>query len=275
MAAHSARTAAQVSPSLGRFVLTNVDVSEVLWRGEKLFDIRVVPDKSSENRKWKTSFHEWSPFHKVLFLDCDTEIRGDVRPLFSLLKSWPILAKQNALPSRYQLKIGDEESLDLRINEWNTGVIAADLQNLGAREFLSKWKSAYHDLGISKDQASFMSVVYDKSTIIPLSMSGIWNARDKEEEQKFLLMNRPDEIRIFHYIDPGRSESVAREIRRTISDLRVSGREDSVVRLKIEEVSDKLSRSGVPMKKEEVDRAAKRIKRKERSMSMLRRIWRR
>ncbi len=91
MACHSARTLAEHTPDIGRYLLTNLPIDSASWRDRSLFTgIRHVEAPDSENRIWKTSAHTWTPFDQTIYLDCDTEIRGDISPLYE--KFWNVLA---------------------------------------------------------------------------------------------------------------------------------------------------------------------------------------
>ena len=223
MAAHSARTLAAPPPDVGRFLRTNLPLESVRWQDIELFTaIRSVNAPDNENRLWKTSSHSWAPFEQNVYLDCDTEVRADITPLFEILDSWPLIARHNTTRSKRAIPLGNSDSQRLAVSEWNGGIFGFDLRRKQAAEFLQGWADEYRALGEARDQPSLLRTIYNPETIIPMPINGVWNAMNKRGEQQILFEDRPEDIRIHHYVDPSRSPEVGQALCETLGHLRVT-----------------------------------------------------
>ncbi len=252
MAAHSARTLAANTPAAGRFILTNLPIKSVRWKGQPVFTgIRKVDSPDADNRLWKLTAPSWTPFDKTVYLDCDIEVRADISPLFKLLDFWPLFARHNTTRTLFTIPIGDTDSQWLAISEWNGGVFGFDRRREEIPEFFKVWYEDYVARGESRDQSAFLRTIYNPDTIIPLPINGSWNAMNKRSEQGRFFTERPEDIRIFHYIDPSRSPDIRKSLSETLRHLEVESREDGEkIRDSINEILVKTSKGDGPVFKE-------------------------
>ncbi|SEP14762.1 hypothetical protein [Aquisalimonas asiatica] len=221
MAAHSARTLKEVSPSLGRSVITNVPVSRVKFFEEDLFsDVIFVDEPTDKNREKKVSIPDWSPFEETLFLDCDTECLADVSGLFSLLRNWPLIIKHNPWSSPREIDIDGVSSVELGLSEWNSGLIVFRKGDERVGEFFDVWRLNYELMGEGMDQPSLVKTIYSGGVVVPLAINGLWNAKRKDYKTPNFV---DSDVKVNHYVDIWRDPSVSKRFEETLRGIEVVG----------------------------------------------------
>jgi hypothetical protein len=66
--------------------------------------------------------NSYCPFQKTLFLDFDTEVNGDLTPMFDCLHRFDIIAKLNSEPTSKNFSVSPKIPA-YAFPTWNTGVI--------------------------------------------------------------------------------------------------------------------------------------------------------
>jgi hypothetical protein len=209
MAIHSVRTAKQSNPGIGAALVTNVQVSR-LPAVSDLFDYIVEEDMRNElNRLAKTQAYQYSPFEKCLFLDCDTEVLGDVTPLFKCLDQYDVVLKMDPRPTRKIYEIAEGVPGHL-FPTWNSGVVFFRKGN-GADRFFAEWHRVFREMGGRSDQPALARTIYLNPDIKLLSVTAMWNTFPQDEE---LLRAKKIRFksRIRHYRHPDQFPDVAAAI---------------------------------------------------------------
>ena len=125
-ALHSIATLRRHNPDLPVLVVCNTPAPDPLPQGLAPCRFRQVEAPNARNREFKSSAHRLSPFARTLFLDCDTEIKGDLAQGFAFLDHADIAIRPE--PAPYSLSNSDKDKPEAerltRIHgEFNTGVI--------------------------------------------------------------------------------------------------------------------------------------------------------
>ncbi len=113
-------------------------------------------------------------------------------------------------------------------------------------------------MGLDRDQPSLLRTIYHSETIVPMPINGVWNAMNKRREQEVLFEDCPDDIRIFHYVDPSRSDEIVHTLSETLKTLAVvSPTLDSRMNGAIESTLATLREDGAAIKQRAKQRIAK------------------
>lgn len=72
----------------------------IRWEGESPFDVTRKPHLRFRAGRIKPWIYELSPFDRTLYLDCDTEIMGDLRPAFDWLDRFELLIAKHPEPAQ-------------------------------------------------------------------------------------------------------------------------------------------------------------------------------
>lgn len=137
-----------------------------------------ISTDSEKSRLVKTSAIHYSPFNKTLLLDCDTIVRADFRKSFEPLAHFDVAAKLNAYGQQNLQKSRlDIPYLGLVANlpHWNTGVVFFS-KSWKSFAFFRYWHTAFLDLGVNWDQASFARAVFFSPARFT-SLDNRWNSQ--------------------------------------------------------------------------------------------------
>jgi hypothetical protein len=222
LAAHSASTLKRHNPNLQTTVITNVPVEQIVQGQIPLFDEIIYQDQpSAMNRAVKIQANLLSRYDKTLILDCDTEVWGDLSPIFKLLDDYDIAVRLLNRVTKASFEVCDGRMAhELNLSEWNTGVIF--FRNTAkARELFERWREIFHREAMSRDQPAFMRAVLSTRGLCLLPLSPLWNAKPGPLYEDELLEAEPESIRILHYREPFARPEVAKAIYRTCRDLQV------------------------------------------------------
>lgn len=121
------------------------------------------------NRDVKTRAFEYAEFEKGAFLDCDTEIRGDIAPMFRCLDRYDIILKMDAQPTRKHYQV-EEGISGHEFPFWNSGVIFFR-KNPQTRKLFSDWQAFYHEFGKQSDQPALACALYKNPDTKALSIN--------------------------------------------------------------------------------------------------------
>jgi hypothetical protein len=157
---------------------------------------------NERNREFKSSVHLHSPFERTLFLDCDTEVKGDLSPGFEFLDHADIAIRPE--PAPYAMSVTEQdpaeaERLTHLLGEFNTGVIFFR-KSAAATRLLDRW----HDHVIrnnKRDQKNFVRAVAECPETIIRPLGAAWNYMryDVRTHRKHNLL-RLDPF-VWHYMD--------------------------------------------------------------------------
>jgi len=100
-----------------------------------------------------------APYEQIVFLDTDTHVCGDLRPIFELLERFDLAAVQDVNRGwNYELP-----GLPMTFSEFNTGVIAFR-KSPKVEQFFGEWARAYDELrqshGLINDQPAFRRTLF-------------------------------------------------------------------------------------------------------------------
>jgi hypothetical protein len=245
LAAHSAATLKRHNPGLRATVITNVPVKHAIQDDVQLFDEIIYFDRSSAlNRDARLSANLISRYHKTLMLDCDTEVRGDLSPIFSLLDNYDVAVRLLNRVTKASFEVFDGRlAHELNLSEWNAGVIFfRDTEK--TRELFERWRDIFQREAMTRDQPAFMRAVLATRGLCLLPLSPLWNAKPGRLYESDLLETEPAHIRIFHYREPFAHPQVAKAIYRTYSTLGLQWA-DGVAAELVERCSDERKRFNV------------------------------
>ncbi len=108
-----------------------------------------------------------SPFASTLFIDCDTVVLGDVRPIFELLPHFDVAAAYCtpwASAGQSTVSYLSISEAPLVFPEYNTGVILLNTASAAAQRFLRSWHQTTARLNaaglLSSDQQAFREAAW-------------------------------------------------------------------------------------------------------------------
>ena len=192
MSIRSAISLRKQNPDLPITVVTNLPVNENFDdhipnfgcsnQNALINNFIVVDDDSEENRDYKTSIIDYSPYNKSLFLDCDTFIQKNIRSGFRFLQYSDLALVSRPIPSRSMVDKweGDIDLEEIPIDDISTfysGVFFFDKKE--TEDFFKKWNRGYHQSGSKYDQFSLISAIYQSDIkILPLPVT--WNTMSSD-----------------------------------------------------------------------------------------------
>lgn len=200
-AIHSARTLRRFNPGLPITLFTDIEIEAP----ERLpFDEVVRIEEHIHPLKAKVKYLKEPPYQHTLFLDCDTEVRGDVGPVFEELadSDWAVCRTPGL---RYTEK-GQPVFQSYEGEGFNTGVFAFR-RSEPVESLLRNW----HDVvaaqdetdlwpGHNCDQCKFNDIVGQhteeglKMSVLP---NTVWNAREPVIPQ-LRREGKLDDVIIYH-----------------------------------------------------------------------------
>lgn len=181
-----------IHPDLNISIVTNVPINNRIGGkityggaevGPELFDeVIYVDDDRENNRQYKTSINQYSPYDRTLFLDCDTIIKQDIKQGFRFLDHADLAAVARPIPSNYMIERWDGDihldHLDMKESPtFYSGVFFFETD--GAADFFEKWHQNYNQFGYDHDQYSFAHAIFT-SEIEFLPLPIIWNTMDTD-----------------------------------------------------------------------------------------------
>jgi hypothetical protein len=247
MALNCARSIRASNPGLATVLVTNiaVDPASVADR----FDRVVVRDEPADrNRLVKTSILEYTTASKVLYVDADSEVVGDLDPAFRLLDRFDVVLRMMAIPVNkpFELAPGVPGGVFPHLH----GGMFLLRDDAPARGFLANWQRRMLESGLSRDQPALARTVYDLPELRLVVLNAIWSADEFEVETLF-HPTKHEPPRIRHYARPHTDLAVARRLRDTLEGLLpllpVAVRDDSELAADIVRVREKYRRLTHPL----------------------------
>lgn len=227
MALHSAETVKNSNPELKITIVTNIVVKELedrLISELKICDKLISVDKGDElNRFEKTRAYDYSEYERTLYLDCDTEVCGDITPLFLTLDYFDIALKMNLQFSirnkvkriarkEYANQILDNGMGATTMSVWNGGMFVFN-KTSSVESFFKTWNNLYIKQGGGLDQPTLQYALYTTKNLRMIGVNFFWNTfwtdyqlikRYKHKKRHFDENN----IKILHYNQPGNSTQI-------------------------------------------------------------------
>jgi hypothetical protein len=178
-------------------VVTNLNCdSEAL---KTYFDHVFVENiESKKNRNIKLNSIRYCSSEKGAYIDCDTEICGDLSPIFTCLDRFDLVLKLNPRPTNKDYEIAEGLPGNL-FPYWNGG-LAFFRNEAPAKKFFSEWLKIFHEFGKRSDQPAMAKAVFENPDIRCLSVNAVWNTFP--DDRSLLTTkgyNTPS--RIWHYRD--------------------------------------------------------------------------
>ena len=215
MALHCARTIRASNPGLATTLITNlpIDPSAVADR----FDRVIVRDEPADrNRLVKTSVLDHAVAEKVLYVDADSEVVGDLDPAFRLLDRFDVGIKSHAVPVNKPFDLAP--GLPGAVFPHLSGGMLLLRDGAPARDFLAHWQRRMVESGLSRDQPALARTVHDLSDLRLIVLNAVWSA-DEYERAALFDPAKHEPPRIRHYARAHRDPELAARLRTTLEDL--------------------------------------------------------
>ena len=220
MAVNNARSIRRMSPGVSLTLVSNAppEWTEVLGQDFDRVDLREEPTEA--NRRAKLDVFEASRADRVLYLDADAEVRGDLAPAFRMLDDYDLLIRPFDLPSKFAHRIGCDLDGQLYPQYWGGMFFFRRTEEV--RRFFDRWQERFRTGGISRDQPALARAIHDSSGLRVLPMNALWGifSADLARYPK----DRPTP-RIYHYADVSNDAAlldactaIAEELRSTLPD---------------------------------------------------------
>lgn len=192
-------------------IITDINVTAMTrgWWFCDQVNFFVVTDDSENNRYYKIKNYLFVQYDKVVYLDSDTLILGDLQPLFEILDRVDMAACP--LPVAPEV-IGVPKKVNEanRVGYWNGGVLAYNNNEIN-RSFFDDWWSNYVEFAIHADQPS-LAYTINCSSVNVRCLSYAYNAILNNSYLRFFGGERPRGIRVNHYFHPHQSKAVVDEL---------------------------------------------------------------
>jgi len=215
MALNCARSIRVSNPGLATTLVTNMPIDPAAVADR--FDRIIVRDEPADrNRLVKTSILDHTTAPKVLYVDADSEVVGDLEPAFRLLDRFDVVLRMIAIPVNkpFELAPGIPGGVFPHLH----GGMFLLRDDTPARDFLAAWQRRMLESGLSRDQPALARTVYDLPELRLIVLNAIWSADEFEAETLFdPAKHEPPRIR--HYARPHTDLAVARRLRDTLEGL--------------------------------------------------------
>jgi hypothetical protein len=206
MAANSARTVRASNPGIVCELVTNLPYEQGEPGSAYRFDrVTRIDLETLRNRSIKTRILDYTDLEYGVFLDCDTEVRGRLDPMFRSLQTYDVALKMCWRPPRKVYEVAPGIS-SVDFPEWNSGVIFFR-KNDRTYSFFDTWNRVFEEEGKNRDQPALARTVFEcGSTVRLLSMNARWNAFPNDAK---CFQRGPEQSTILHYRKPEGNPEVA------------------------------------------------------------------
>ena len=203
MAINSVRSARQAGTLSHTKLITNIPLKDVILDGHVVFDdIVILKAHATENRQTKIRILDYADGPACLFLDCDTEVNYPLHKFAPLLSKFDIALRDTKGRTKSEFEVADgSTSIDTAISELNTGVFFFS-DTCATRELFALWKKFFEEMGVRRDQPSFLRSFIHAPTVRLFPLGAGWNAIPVPSLDLDFMQRLPEEIRILHYKDP-------------------------------------------------------------------------
>jgi hypothetical protein len=188
-AAQSAKSVRDTNPWLAIDIFSDCAVEDGVFDRVHRFDqghLRSKIDHLPESR-----------FQRTLYLDSDTRVVADLKPMFAVLDRFDIALAHGHKRNGARQNIFWREPIPEAFPQLNGGVILYRA-NAGVKQFLADWKQAYHTAGFKWDQVTLRELLW-KSDLRVFVLPPEYNVR----YSKYLEVWDADEARpkILHFAE--------------------------------------------------------------------------
>ena len=215
MALHCASTIRTSNPGLATTLITNLPVDPAAVADR--FDRVIVRDEPTDrNRLVKTSVLDHAVAERVLYVDADSEVVGDLDPAFRLLDRFDVGLKLHAVPVNkpFELAAGVPGAVFPHLN----GGMLLLCDGAPARDFLAHWQRRMLESGLGRDQPALARTVYDLPDLRLVVLNAVWSA-DEAERATLFDPAKHEPPRIRHYARAHRDPALAARLRTTLEGI--------------------------------------------------------
>jgi len=215
MAVNCARSIRTSNPGLATTLVTNVPVDPAALAD--VFDRVVVRDEPTDrNRLVKTSILDHTVGGRVLYVDADSEVVGDLDPAFRLLDRFDVGLKAHAVPVNKPFELAPGVPGGTFTHFHGGMLLLRDVP--AARDLLAHWQRRMLESGLSRDQPALARTVYDLPELRLIVVGPVWSA-DEWEVERLFDADKHEAPRIRHYARPHLDVAVAERLRTTLERL--------------------------------------------------------
>ncbi len=209
MAVHSAFTAKQHNPGITCTVVTDLRIGDKRWLDAYFDCVHVVDMRHEQNRDIKTRCIEFADFERGAYIDCDTEICGDLGPMFECLKRFDVILKLNPRPTNKDYYVG--EGVPGYLFPFYNGGLVFFRNNERVSRFFAAWRRLFYEYGKKSDQPALARAVFENPDVRYLTVGSVWNTFPDDVP---LLRHKGFSVpyRVWHYIDPADFPDVAHRV---------------------------------------------------------------
>lgn len=195
MAIANARSIRATNPGLAVTLVTNAPRS---WSflSEEFDRIEFRDEATGQNRRVKIRVDRVALADRVLYLDADALVRGDLRPAFAMLDEFDLLIRPFELPSKFAHQLRNDVDGQLFPQFWG-GMWFFRRSEVTGR-FFARWEERFVASGLRRDQPALARAILDIPELRVLPMNAVWGtfAADLPDYPP----SRP-QPRIYHYAD--------------------------------------------------------------------------
>jgi hypothetical protein len=215
MALNCAESIRRSNPGLATTLVTNVPIAAESVADR--FDRVVLRDELSDrNRLVKTSILDHAVAQKVLYVDADSEVVGDLAPAFRLLDRFDVGLKSHAMPVNKPFELVD--GIPGGVFPHLAGGMLLLRSGPSARAFLAHWQRRMVESGLSRDQPALARTVLDLPELRMIVLGPVWSA-DAHEIATLFDPRKHEPPRIRHYVGPHQDLAVAHRLRAGLETL--------------------------------------------------------
>ena len=176
MALNSARSLQRATPSAQVHLITNLPVPRSLLESivpGAIARVTELADDAIENRLYKTRIIDFTQAEMVVYLDCDTEVFGDLTEVFAAMGEADFACTIN---ETWLKETADLDGVNLsRICPLNAGATYFRA-NDRTKAFFSRWHRLYQERGMGRDQPTFTVSVLSDANLRFMPLHWSWNA---------------------------------------------------------------------------------------------------
>ncbi len=217
MAINNARSIRRTNPGLTIRLIANAPESwrQTLEREVDVLDLRDEPD--SANRSVKVDILAATRADRVLYLDADAEVHGDLGPGFVMLDHYDLLLRAFDLPSKFPHHLGPMLDGQLYPQYWSGMLFFRRSEPVAG--LFQRWQQRYESAGLARDQPALARAVHDSTDLRILPMNAVWGIFSADVPRYPAARPQP---RIYHYADVSNDATVLAACTRVLEELRAS-----------------------------------------------------
>jgi hypothetical protein len=212
MAVNNARSIRRTNPGLPVALITNAPPTWSFLGDE--FDRVVHLDEPDErNRSAKLGAWDHATADRVLYLDADAEVTGDLAPAFALLDRFDLLLRPFELPAKVRHRLTSDVRGEL-FPQFMGGILFFR-RTPATQRFFHRWADRYERSGVSRDQPALARAVLDTDDVRILPMNAVWGAMTKQ----YASGTGRVPSRLVHYGDVEHDGAVLTRCREALDDI--------------------------------------------------------